>query len=168
MVFICKKQYCENKFYFITAFFSISFMFLTATLIAIMCRWYYMFPYFLKVCPDEWVGYAGKCYYFSNNETDWYDSKKKCESMNSSLVVLDDKDVIKFISKFGKTEYWIEKKRYKNIVFSSSNMNSFDINDTSICLYFDLNIITETPCIFYEKWICVKPNNYVVWYYDNY
>ncbi|QGM48640.1 MPPV-016 C-type lectin-like protein [Magpiepox virus 2] len=166
MVLICKKQCCEHKFYFITAFFSISFMFLTATITVILIKYYYMFP-INKVCPDEWIGYKNQCYYFSDNETNWYDSKKKCESMDSSLIKLDKQDVIDFVSKYGKTDYWIERKHYENIVSTSLYRNSFDMNDTSICLYFDLNIITETPCIFYEKWICVKPNNYVVWYYDN-
>ncbi|UOX38564.1 C type lectin domain protein [Finch poxvirus] len=168
MVFICKKQYCEHKFYFITVFFSISFMILTATTIVILIKCYYMFPNFNKVCPNEWIGYKNQCYYFSDNETNWYDSKKKCESMDSSLIKLDRQDVIDFVSKYGKTDYWIERKHYENIVSTSLYRNSFDMNDTSICLYFDLTVITETPCIFYEKWICVKPNNYVMWYYGNY
>ncbi|AYP74291.1 C-type lectin protein [Fowlpox virus] len=149
----------------LTTFLSVICFILSIALIAIMCRWYYMFPNFLTVCPYEWVGYDGKCYYFSNNETDWRDSKRQCESMNSSLIVLDNKDVINFISKYGKTEYWIEKRNYKNIFFTSHGIT---LDNDDFCLFFDLNIISLTPCIFHEKWICVKSDNYATWYNKHY
>ncbi|ARF02626.1 SWPV1-007 [Shearwaterpox virus] len=83
---------------------------LVIIIITIICLWFYNLLKFNKICPDGWIGYSGKCYYFSTNETNWYDSKKRCENMNSSLVVLNNSDIMKFISDYGRACYWIEKK----------------------------------------------------------
>uniref|UniRef100_A0A674IMM4 C-type lectin domain-containing protein n=1 Tax=Terrapene triunguis TaxID=2587831 RepID=A0A674IMM4_9SAUR len=36
-------------------------------------------------CPDGWVGYLGKCYYFSEAEGNWDFSQSNCSSFGASL-----------------------------------------------------------------------------------
>uniref|UniRef100_A0A8C3FAL5 C-type lectin domain-containing protein n=1 Tax=Chrysemys picta bellii TaxID=8478 RepID=A0A8C3FAL5_CHRPI len=36
-------------------------------------------------CPDGWVGYLGKCYYFSEAEGNWTFSQSNCSSFGASL-----------------------------------------------------------------------------------
>ncbi|KAH1182762.1 hypothetical protein KIL84_004254 [Mauremys mutica] len=40
-------------------------------------------------CPDGWVGYLGKCYYFSETEGNWTYSQKNCSALGASLAVTD-------------------------------------------------------------------------------
>ncbi|XP_075770300.1 uncharacterized protein LOC102462209 isoform X2 [Pelodiscus sinensis] len=46
-------------------------------------------------CPDGWVGYRGKCYYFSDAEGTWNSSQSFCSSFNASLAGIDtEKDLV--------------------------------------------------------------------------
>uniref|UniRef100_H9GKG6 Uncharacterized protein n=1 Tax=Anolis carolinensis TaxID=28377 RepID=H9GKG6_ANOCA len=40
-------------------------------------------------CPDGWVGYRKKCYYFSLTEGNWTVGNIYCSSHNASLAVID-------------------------------------------------------------------------------
>uniref|UniRef100_A0A674J708 C-type lectin domain-containing protein n=1 Tax=Terrapene triunguis TaxID=2587831 RepID=A0A674J708_9SAUR len=45
-------------------------------------------------CLDGWVGYRGKCYYFSEAEGTWDSSQSFCSSLNASLAWIDtEKDL---------------------------------------------------------------------------
>uniref|UniRef100_A0A8C3SEI4 C-type lectin domain-containing protein n=1 Tax=Chelydra serpentina TaxID=8475 RepID=A0A8C3SEI4_CHESE len=40
-------------------------------------------------CLEGWVGYGGKCYYFSKEEKNWDSSQHFCSWFNASLAVID-------------------------------------------------------------------------------
>ncbi|KFZ66808.1 C-type lectin domain family 2 member B, partial [Podiceps cristatus] len=40
-------------------------------------------------CPFDWIGYRGKCYYFSEAERNWTSSQDNCSALGASLAVLD-------------------------------------------------------------------------------
>ncbi|CAM5156746.1 unnamed protein product, partial [Eretmochelys imbricata] len=40
-------------------------------------------------CPDGWMGYRGKCYYFSETEGSWTDSRSRCCAPGASLAGID-------------------------------------------------------------------------------
>ncbi|XP_010225071.1 PREDICTED: C-type lectin domain family 2 member B-like, partial [Tinamus guttatus] len=42
--------------------------------------------------PDAWLGFQGRCYYFSSNESDWDSSRANCESMGASLASIHSPD----------------------------------------------------------------------------
>nr|XP_005311367.2 C-type lectin domain family 2 member F-like [Chrysemys picta bellii] len=37
-------------------------------------------------CPDGWIGYRGKCYYFSETEGNWTYSQSQCSALSASLA----------------------------------------------------------------------------------
>lgn len=41
-------------------------------------------------CPSEWVNYRDKCYFFSKDLHSFNDAKASCESMSSSLLIIND------------------------------------------------------------------------------
>ncbi|KAF7236212.1 C-type lectin domain family 2 member D [Varanus komodoensis] len=43
-------------------------------------------------CPDSWIGYEGKCYYWSDQENNWNISKENCSSFSASLAMLDSEE----------------------------------------------------------------------------
>lgn len=135
---------------------------LFVTLIAITCKWYYMFPYFSKICPDEWIGYDGKCYYFSINKTNWNDSKKLCDSMNSSVIIFDNVKTLNFVSRYGTGQYWVGINQSRDIP-GISVLTSYKPYIANCLLFYEVYIMDEF-CTYNEKTICVKEDKYTHWY----
>lgn len=41
-------------------------------------------------CPSDWANYGDKCYFFSKELHSFTDAKALCESMSSSLLIIND------------------------------------------------------------------------------
>uniref|UniRef100_A0A8C3HWT6 C-type lectin domain-containing protein n=1 Tax=Chrysemys picta bellii TaxID=8478 RepID=A0A8C3HWT6_CHRPI len=53
-------------------------------------------PQFMVWCPDSWIGYRGKCYYFSEAEENWNNSRSNCSVLGASLAVIDsEQDLVR-------------------------------------------------------------------------
>ncbi|XP_030399747.1 uncharacterized protein LOC115640843 isoform X2 [Gopherus evgoodei] len=46
-------------------------------------------PPAVPCCPDGWIGYRGKCYYFSETDGNWTYSQSQCSALNASLAGID-------------------------------------------------------------------------------
>nr|XP_023398354.1 natural killer cells antigen CD94-like isoform X4 [Loxodonta africana] len=57
-------------------------------------------------CQEKWIGYRCNCYFFSNEEKTWAESRDFCASHNSSLLQLESKDEFSFRISDGR-HYWI-------------------------------------------------------------
>uniref|UniRef100_A0A8C4T0E7 Asialoglycoprotein receptor 2-like n=1 Tax=Erpetoichthys calabaricus TaxID=27687 RepID=A0A8C4T0E7_ERPCA len=62
-------------------------------------------------CPESWVPFNTKCYYFSTNKLSWNDSRDNCTSMGGHLVIIESQEEQSFllnktISKTDKS-HWI-------------------------------------------------------------
>ncbi|XP_065420319.1 early activation antigen CD69-like isoform X2 [Chrysemys picta bellii] len=63
-------------------------------------------------CPDDWVGYQGKCYYFSKAKGNWNHSQTHCSSLGASLVAIDTLQDLDFLLRYkGKSDHWIGLRR---------------------------------------------------------
>lgn len=49
-------------------------------------------PPFSHVCPNAWVGFQGKCYYFSDTESDWNSSREHCHRLGASLATIETEE----------------------------------------------------------------------------
>uniref|UniRef100_A0A8B9VF78 Natural killer cell lectin-like receptor n=1 Tax=Anas zonorhyncha TaxID=75864 RepID=A0A8B9VF78_9AVES len=49
-------------------------------------------PQFSHVCPAMWIGFQSKCYYFSEDESNWKTSLEKCKAMEASLTSIDSQE----------------------------------------------------------------------------
>ncbi|CAI5767982.1 C-type lectin domain-containing protein [Podarcis lilfordi] len=59
-------------------------------------------------CPDGWVGYEGKCYFFSEEERNWTSAQSFCISQGSSLAKIQSELEMVFMLRFkGEAEHWI-------------------------------------------------------------
>ncbi|KAG6920643.1 C-type lectin domain family 2 member D [Chelydra serpentina] len=60
---------------------------------------------FVPCCLEGWVGYGGKCYYFSKEAKNWDSSQHFCSLFNASLAVIDtqqEKDfMVRYAGLFG-------------------------------------------------------------------
>ncbi|XP_039770376.1 NKG2-D type II integral membrane protein-like [Ornithorhynchus anatinus] len=43
-------------------------------------------------CPENWIRNRGKCYYISTEVRTWQESQTACQSMNSSLLKIEDRE----------------------------------------------------------------------------
>ncbi|XP_051783516.1 CD209 antigen-like protein B isoform X3 [Erpetoichthys calabaricus] len=67
------------------------------------------------VCPENWLGFSGKCYFFSNETMNWNASRNKCKSINGDLVIIETAEEQSFLIKTTKNKrgaeqqgkYWI-------------------------------------------------------------
>uniref|UniRef100_A0A8B9VBP7 C-type lectin domain-containing protein n=1 Tax=Anas zonorhyncha TaxID=75864 RepID=A0A8B9VBP7_9AVES len=64
-------------------------------------------PQFSHVCPDTWIGFQSKCYYFSKNESNWKTSLENCKAMEASLTSIDSLEELAFIKRYmGQGNHW--------------------------------------------------------------
>uniref|UniRef100_A0A8C8SAD1 C-type lectin domain-containing protein n=1 Tax=Pelusios castaneus TaxID=367368 RepID=A0A8C8SAD1_9SAUR len=60
------------------------------------------------MCPDSWVGYGRKCYYFSEAEGNWTYSQSNCSSLGASLAIVNTRKDLAFMMRHkGKPHRWI-------------------------------------------------------------
>ncbi|XP_039373060.1 early activation antigen CD69-like isoform X3 [Mauremys reevesii] len=69
-------------------------------------------PHVTAACPDRWVGYQGKCYYFSETEGNWNNSQSHCSALNASLASIDSLPELDFTLHYkGLPDHWIGLQR---------------------------------------------------------
>lgn len=49
-------------------------------------------PGFSHVCPNAWLGFQGKCFYFSDTKSDWNSSREQCQRLGASLATVDTEE----------------------------------------------------------------------------
>ncbi|XP_011808164.1 PREDICTED: natural killer cells antigen CD94 isoform X3 [Colobus angolensis palliatus] len=57
-------------------------------------------------CQEKWVGYRCNCYFISSEEKTWNESRHFCDSQKSSLLQLQNRDELDFMSS-SQQFYWI-------------------------------------------------------------
>ncbi|XP_050775518.1 early activation antigen CD69-like [Gopherus flavomarginatus] len=89
-------------------------------------------------CPDGWVGYQGKCYYFSETEGSWTYSQSNCFSLGASLAGIDSEQEKVFMVRYkGIPDRWISFWREPNGTWKWANgtdlSNRFEIQGGGEC-----------------------------------
>ncbi|XP_039372981.1 C-type lectin domain family 2 member D-like isoform X1 [Mauremys reevesii] len=123
-------------------------------------------PQFMAWCPDGWIGYQGKCYYFSEGEKNWTYSQSNCSAFGASLAVIDSKQDLAFMMRYkGVSEHWIglwreqEGQPWKWVNGSDFN-SSFPIRAGGHCAYLDDKGVSSSRCTTERNWVCSKPDAY--------
>ncbi|XP_071881054.1 C-type lectin domain family 2 member B-like [Anas platyrhynchos] len=125
-------------------------------------------PQFSHMCPATWIGFQSKCYYFSENETNWKTSLEKCKAMEASLTSIDSLEELDFIKRYmGRANHWLGLHEDVNGQWRWTNgtafNNWFEVWGGGPCAYINQEKITSALCNTEKYWICSKPNNYVKW-----
>ncbi|XP_062978380.1 C-type lectin domain family 2 member B-like [Elgaria multicarinata webbii] len=116
-------------------------------------------------CPEGWIGYRRRCYYFVEAESNWTSSKINCSSFNASLAVVDSKEEMDVLRRYkSSADYWIGLQRdvetdpWKWINGTIFN-NWFSIRGGGECAYMNHKGIGSSSCLIEQAWICSKPVN---------
>ncbi|XP_044287580.1 C-type lectin domain family 2 member D-like [Varanus komodoensis] len=112
-------------------------------------------------CPDSWIGYQGKCYYFSEEKRNWTSSQNFCMSYNSSLLTISCKKEKAFVMRFnGKNTAWIGLRREQGQPWKWTNGDNSTlqvIGNGGDCTFLnDEATITSSSCQTKLLWICNK------------
>ncbi|XP_048338837.1 C-type lectin domain family 2 member B-like [Sphaerodactylus townsendi] len=113
-------------------------------------------------CPNGWIGYQGKCYYFAKAEGNWTSSKMHCSSLNASLAVVDSQEEMNFMLRYKtNADHWIGLRRNLSQPWKWINGSIFNDWFTILgggrCAYVNQKGIASSGCSREEPWICHKP-----------
>lgn len=63
-------------------------------------------------CPRLWIGFEGKCFYFSDVEKNQTWSRADCHARGANLAVIQSKEELKFMLRYkGSHDHWIGLSR---------------------------------------------------------
>ncbi|XP_057618192.1 C-type lectin domain family 2 member E-like [Chionomys nivalis] len=117
-------------------------------------------------CPRDWITYGSKCFYFSEDTSNWTSSQTSCMELEANLTQVDSPEELDFLyRKNGYSPAWIglhresseqpwmwtDNTEYKNLVLIRGNGNHAYLSDRGISSGRDY---------IHRRWICSKPNNH--------
>ncbi|XP_043353057.1 C-type lectin domain family 2 member D-like isoform X3 [Dermochelys coriacea] len=117
-------------------------------------------------CPDGWIGYRGKCCYFSEAKRNWTYSLTNCSALSASLAEINSKQEMDFLLRYkGKPDHWLGLQRDPGQLWKWTNgtefNNLFVIGGGGDCAYLnDENRVSSLRCTSKRHWICTKPNEF--------
>lgn len=120
-------------------------------------------------CPDGWVGYQGRCYYFSEAQENWTYSQNNCTALGASLAVIDSEQEMQFLLRCkGKLVHWLglwreqdQDQPWKWANGTEFN-NQFEIKGGGHCAYLSDEFVGSSRCSSLTNWICSKHDAYTV------
>ncbi|XP_068520325.1 C-type lectin domain family 2 member B-like isoform X20 [Anas acuta] len=125
-------------------------------------------PQFSHVCPDTWIGFQSKCYYFSENESNWTTSLENCKAMEASLTSIDSLEELAFIKRCkGQGNHWFGLHKEDDGQWRWTNGTAFndwsEVQGGGPCAYLNQEKNSSASCQTKKFWICSRPNNYILW-----
>uniref|UniRef100_H0XLE8 C-type lectin domain-containing protein n=2 Tax=Otolemur garnettii TaxID=30611 RepID=H0XLE8_OTOGA len=124
-------------------------------------------PSLYAACPESWIGFGSKCFYFSKNARNWTFSQTFCASLEANLAQFETLEELNFLERYkGPSDHWIglSRESAQDIWKWTDNAEytlSFDIRGFGECAYLNDNGISSARIYTDKKWICSKPNSYV-------
>ncbi|KAM9266835.1 C-type lectin domain family 2 member B-like [Cariama cristata] len=136
--------------------------------LAVVCLGFHLpRPNFSHVCPDTWLGFQGKCYYFSKNDSSWTTGQERCEAMGASLAIISTMDELIFVKHCkGKANHWIGLRKEDDSwwwINGTAFNNWFEVWGGGPCAYLNEERISSSLCHNRKNWLCSRPDNYVLW-----
>nr|XP_048690068.1 C-type lectin domain family 2 member B-like [Caretta caretta] len=109
-----------------------------------------------------WIGYRGKCYYFSEAERNWTCSLTHCSALSASLAEINSEQEMAFVLRYkGRFDHWIDLRRDPGQLCKWANgtifNNLFPIGGD--CTYLNgVSAVSSLRCTSERHWICTKPD----------
>ncbi|NP_001380653.2 C-type lectin domain family 2 member D-like isoform X1 [Gallus gallus] len=144
---------------------------LVVLVISTVCRRAPIPPFsaFGHACPNAWVGFQGKCYYFSKEENDWNSSREHCSAHGASLATIGSAEEMDFMMRFqGPANCWIGLHREEEDAQwtwsdGTAFTNWFELRGGGRCAYLNGDRISSSLCHLHKHWVCSRADHYVLW-----
>ncbi|XP_059567929.1 C-type lectin domain family 2 member L isoform X1 [Myotis daubentonii] len=111
-------------------------------------------------CPEDWLLYGRKCYFFSEEPRDWNTGRQYCHTHEAALAVIQSPKELEFMFKFTRREPWIGLRRVGD-EFHWVNGEPFDPDTFTIaglgeCVFVEPTRLVSTECLMTRPWVCSK------------
>ncbi|XP_070370617.1 C-type lectin domain family 2 member L isoform X2 [Equus asinus] len=111
-------------------------------------------------CPEDWLLYGRKCYFFSEEPRDWNTGRQYCHTHEAALAVIQSQKELEFMFKFTRREPWIGLRRVGD-EFHWVNGDPFDpdtfpISGPGECVFVEPTRLVSTECLMTRPWVCSK------------
>ncbi|CAM9107350.1 unnamed protein product [Bubo scandiacus] len=142
---------------------AVLFMALLVTAVAFAAQAFQPRPQPCSRCPFDWIGYRGKCYYFSEAEGNWTSSRDNCSALGASLALLDSVEDLSFVMRYkGSLEHWIglsreDEEQPWEWVNRSRLSPLFQIRGGGLCALVKDDGLSSSRCGAEKSWVCNKP-----------
>ncbi|KAK7796631.1 hypothetical protein U0070_000413 [Myodes glareolus] len=119
-------------------------------------------------CPRDWIGFGNKCFYFSEDTSNWTFSQNFCMALEAQLARFDNMEELNFINRYkGTFDYWIGLHRESpqhpwRWMDNTEYNNSVPVRGAEEYAYLNNNGISSARIYADRRWICNKPNNYIL------
>ncbi|KAI5934107.1 C-type lectin domain family 2 member D11-like [Manis javanica] len=116
-------------------------------------------------CPQTWIGFGNKCFYFSEETRNWTFSQIFCASLEAHLVQFETAEELNFLKRYkGPSDHWIGLRRESSHHIWKWTDNTeyhvwFVIKGGGECAYLNDNGVSSARVYTDRKWICSKPSN---------
>ncbi|XP_062978351.1 C-type lectin domain family 2 member D-like [Elgaria multicarinata webbii] len=117
-------------------------------------------------CASGWIGYEGKCYFFSEEEKNWTSSQTFCTSCGSSLASIKSEQEKAFILRYkGKADHWIGLQKDQGQGWRWADGTEFR-NTVEVrgqggdCAFLSTDTAIVSRCYITRNWICNHPDAY--------
>uniref|UniRef100_A0A803Y1G0 C-type lectin domain-containing protein n=1 Tax=Meleagris gallopavo TaxID=9103 RepID=A0A803Y1G0_MELGA len=126
-------------------------------------------PGFSHVCPNAWLGFQGKCFYFSDTKSDWNSSREQCQHLGASLATVDTEEERAFMLQYrGPANCWIglhraEGDEHWTWADGSAFTNWFRLRGGGRCAYLNGGRISSALCHTEKLWVCSRADSFVLW-----
>lgn len=113
-------------------------------------------------CQEKWIGYQCNCYFISNDPKTWAESKKFCDSQNSTLLQLHNGNELHFMRSNGYF-YWIGlsySKEHGAWLWENGSALQEQLPSTKFAnirnciLYSPSGNVLDEPCTKQNSYIC--------------
>ncbi|XP_037703538.1 C-type lectin domain family 2 member D-like isoform X2 [Choloepus didactylus] len=77
-------------------------------------------------CPDNWIGFQRKCFYFSFDTKNWTSSQRYCDSQGADLVQVETSQEMEFLLRYkGPSDHWTGLSREQGQPWKWTNGDEF-------------------------------------------
>ncbi|XP_040091077.1 C-type lectin domain family 2 member D11-like isoform X2 [Oryx dammah] len=118
-------------------------------------------------CPEGWIGFGNKCFYFSEKSKNWTFSQTSCISLGAVLAQFETEEELNFLKRYkGPSDHWIglsrESSHHAWKWTDNSKYNASPvIGGVGEYAYLSMTGISSGRKYGSRNWICSKTNGNV-------
>ncbi|XP_035304625.1 C-type lectin domain family 2 member D11-like [Cricetulus griseus] len=119
-------------------------------------------------CLRNWIGFGSKCFYFSENTSNWTFSQNFCMELEAHLARFDSDEELEFLNRYkGTFDYWIglHRESPEHPWMWTDNTEYYGpvlIGGVEEYAYLNNNGISSARVYADRRWICSKPSSYAL------
>ncbi|XP_013209933.2 C-type lectin domain family 2 member D11-like [Microtus ochrogaster] len=119
-------------------------------------------------CRRDWIGFGSKCFYFSEDISNWTFSQNFCIELKAQLARFDNMEELNFLRRYkGTFDYWIglyrESPEHPWRWMDNTEYNSsVPIRGVEKHAYLNNKWISSARIYADMRWICSMPNSCIL------